>query len=112
VEGAVITCTSVNHPTDCSTTCQIAYNTGSGLGGAATSANGIYYISGMENGDIVTVTAAKEGWRFPPAKFTARCEDSAPSVSEPIAASIVELTDMIACLKSLPENRRKLIILF
>lgn len=101
VEGAVITCTSKNHPSDCSTVYPIAYNTGSGLGGAATSANGIYYIYGIENEDVVTVTATKEGWRFPTIKFTAHREDCAPGISEPIATSIVDLTDMIACLQIL-----------
>ena len=98
-EGAVITCTSKNHPTDCATAYKIAYNSGSGIGGAATSANGIYYISGIEKGDTVTVTATKEGWRFSSVKFTANEENFNTSISELFVPSIIDLADAVACLQ-------------
>lgn len=72
VEGAVVACTSTNHPTDCSTAYQIVYRDGAGTGSSASSSDGIYYIYGVEIGDTVTVTATKPGWYIPAALFTAR----------------------------------------
>jgi hypothetical protein len=70
VDGVVVDCTSVFHPTNCSTIYPIYYARGTGgVGGTATSTSGTYYITNVQVNDTVTVTATKNGWQFPSAVF-------------------------------------------
>jgi hypothetical protein len=112
LEGAVVTCTSTVHPTDCTTAYRIAYRSGSTFGGTATSADGLYYIDNIEVGDTVTVTATKPGWQIPQATFTVRTEWQA-GITEIITTAwpgdingsgTVDLADAIAGLQIMSQK--------
>ncbi|BCS55467.1 hypothetical protein GSVR_37750 [Geobacter sp. SVR] len=57
--GVVITATSQNHP---GTPYEVVYYDGTSYGGSATYDNGIFMVRNVEEGDTVTVIAAKLGW--------------------------------------------------
>jgi hypothetical protein len=68
LSGAVVTATSANHP---STPYAVTYFNGSSFGGSSTCSNGLVFVMNVDDGDIVTLHATKDGWSFSDTVFTA-----------------------------------------
>lgn len=63
IAGARLTAQSLLHP---SVSYAVTYRDDAGnFGGSSTYANGRFYVLGVDEGDLVTVTAAKNGYTFP-----------------------------------------------
>ncbi len=70
--GAVVTATSAFHP---GTPYRVVYtDLGGKTGGSSTFANGIFTVLNLDDGDTVTVTAAKAGRNFPARTFVAHAD--------------------------------------
>lgn len=67
VAGVVVTAQSALHP---GVSYAVTYRNDAGVfGGGATYGNGRFFVLGVDEGDIVTVTAAKRGYTFTPRKY-------------------------------------------
>jgi hypothetical protein len=71
ISGAVVTANSAFHP---GTPYTVNYFNGTAWGGSATFGNGAYLVTNVDDGDTVTVTAAKSGWNFVTKTFQAHAD--------------------------------------